>query len=108
MVPSKARAELEATLNLTTPELLTFGLLPLATAQSICPVSNFQVGAVALCESGNVYLGANCEFEGTSPNTSVHAEQWAITSAVINQESRITHLAPSPYLVGTAASSCLN
>ena len=67
-------------------ERLMQRLLPLARAYARAPVSRFRVGAVAAAESGSperfeLYLGANMEFAGQSPETAVHAEQAALAHA---------------------------
>ena len=64
-----------------------------APARSRSPISGFRVGAAALGESGRVYLGTNLEFPGLPLNASVHAEQFAVTSAAHAGETRIRALA---------------
>jgi cytidine deaminase len=68
-------------------------LLPIATAYARPPLSGFFVGAVARGASGAVHCGANMEFAGTSPWTSLHAEQAAIAQAWGAGESAVTALA---------------
>ena len=68
-------------------------LLPLAKELSVAPVSKFNVGAVVMGESGNVYFGANMEFPSASINASVHAEQCAITNAMLAREASISAIA---------------
>ncbi len=51
------------------------------------PVSGFHVGAVAIGESGQAYLGVNLEFEGQPFAHTVHAEQFAIALARVNGET---------------------
>jgi cytidine deaminase len=67
-------------------------LLPLATAYSIAPISGFQVGAIAIGASGQLYLGANMEFVGVPLSASLHAEQSAVLNAWMHGESRIEAL----------------
>lgn len=67
-------------------------LLPLAAALSVTPISNFQVGAVAEGGSGNIYLGANLEFLQHPLKVTVHAEQFVITNAWHQGESRLRRL----------------
>ncbi|MEM8867349.1 MAG: cytidine deaminase [Verrucomicrobiota bacterium] len=80
------------------PALSTLGdlaiesLIPLASAFSISPVSGFNVGAVALGASGQIYLGANMEFLGMPLNASLHAEQSAILNAWMHGEPAIEAL----------------
>ncbi|QUM76784.1 cytidine deaminase [Moritella sp. 24] len=73
---------------LETPELL-LSLLPLAAAFSVAPISNFNVGAIARAESGNLYFGANYEFTNQALFNSVHAEQAAINNVFSHHESAI-------------------
>lgn len=70
-------------------------LIPLAQTYSLAPISNFHVGAVALGETGNIYLGANMEFSGVTLAQTVHAEQSVITNAWLHKESKIVTLAIS-------------
>jgi cytidine deaminase len=46
------------------------------------PTSRFHVGAAALGASGAVYLGVNVELPGLPLNASVHAEQFAVVTAL--------------------------
>lgn len=73
---------------LETPELL-LSLLPLAAAYSVAPISNFNVGAIARAESGNLYFGANYEFTNQALFNSVHAEQAAINNVFSHHETSI-------------------
>jgi len=76
-------------------EQLCRDLIPLAQSFSLAPISDFNVGAVAMGISGRIYLGANMEFSGTTLAQTVHAEQSVITNAWLNQETQITTLAIS-------------
>jgi cytidine deaminase len=58
-------------------------------------VSGFQVGAVALGQSGAVYFGANQEFAKADVTQTVHAEQAAIVNAYRHKELRVKMLAVS-------------
>lgn len=71
---------------------LAFALLPLAAACAVTPVSRFAVGAVALGQSGAVYLGANSEMAGAALNHTLHAEQSAVANAWLAGEPAITDL----------------
>jgi cytidine deaminase len=68
-------------------EQLMIRLLPLAKAYAVVPVSGFQVGAVALADTGSnggptdLFLGANIEFMHQPLNQSIHAEQSAVLHA---------------------------
>eukprot|EP01126_Amoeba_proteus_P016666 TRINITY_DN1778_c0_g2_i8.p1 TRINITY_DN1778_c0_g2~~TRINITY_DN1778_c0_g2_i8.p1 ORF type:complete len:142 (+),score=18.47 TRINITY_DN1778_c0_g2_i8:380-805(+) len=46
---------------------------------ALVPISGFKVGCAALCESGNIYLGVNLEFENLPLFYSVHGEQFTIS-----------------------------
>jgi len=76
-------------------EQLCRDLIPLAQSFSLAPISDFNVGAVAMGISGCIYLGANMEFSGITLAQTVHAEQSVITNAWLNQETKITTLAIS-------------
>ncbi len=64
-----------------TEKELALMLLPLASAFAVAPISQFFVGAVAVDEGNNFYLGANFEFEHTNIGQTLHAEQSAIAHA---------------------------
>ena len=49
---------------------------------AIPPTSKFHVGAAALGASGAVYLGVNVELPGLPLNASIHAEQFAVVTAM--------------------------
>jgi cytidine deaminase len=93
-------AEILTRLNI---DLETFMLLmlPLARTYSVTPISGFAVGAVVAGVSqsssafGNLYLGANLEFEGLPPHFAVHAEQAAVNNAWLSSEVGITSLVVS-------------
>jgi cytidine deaminase len=59
------------------------------------PLSNFEVGAAVLGETGRVYLGANIEFDRLPLSQTIHAEQSAITHAWSAGEAGLTLLATS-------------
>jgi cytidine deaminase len=59
------------------------------------PLSNFEVGAAALGESGCVYLGANIEFQRLPLSQTIHAEQSAIAHAWSAGEAGLSVLATS-------------
>lgn len=59
------------------------------------PLSNFEVGAAVLGETGRVYLGANIEFERLPLSQTVHAEQSAILHAWSAGEAGLSLLATS-------------
>jgi cytidine deaminase len=78
--------ELIQRLEIDLEQLMT-RLLPLAKAYAVVPVSGFQVGAVALADTGSnggptdLFLGANIEFMHQPLNQSIHAEQSAALHA---------------------------
>lgn len=82
-------------------ESLMVRLLPLAAAYSQPNISSFQVGAVALGSSkndsgfGDLFFGANFEFEQQALCYSVHAEQSAISNAWLHGQQGISSLAVS-------------
>jgi cytidine deaminase len=63
------------------------------------PLSNFEVGAAALAESGRLYLGANLEFDGLPLSQTIHAEQSAIAHAWSAGETGLS-------LIATSAAPC--
>jgi cytidine deaminase len=71
------------------------GLLPLAAAFSVHPISGFAVGAIATGATGKLYLGANMEFQGMPLNASLHAEQSALLNAWMHEEHAVTALSVS-------------
>jgi cytidine deaminase len=84
-----------------TMEALMIRLLPLAKVFSTAPVSEFQVGAVALAGKGpdetamDLYLGANMEFKHLVLNLSLHAEQAAVMNAWHQGADRLNAIATS-------------
>lgn len=80
------------TFNIT-PVDLALLCLPLAACYALAPVSNFYVGAVAIGKSGRFYFGANQEFANDAIAQSVHAEQSAISHALVSGETGITDIA---------------
>jgi cytidine deaminase len=63
------------------------------------PLSNFEVGAAALGDSGRLYLGANIEFHGLPLSQTIHAEQSAIAHAWGHKETGLR-------LIATSAAPC--
>ncbi len=64
-------------------------LLPIAALYARPIISNFSVGALCEGVSGNFYFGANMEFQNTSLDFTIHAEQASIVNAMSNGESAI-------------------
>lgn len=73
-------------------------LLPLAESYAITPLSDFQVGAVALGTEHDaegypaLYLGANLEFTQVGMNYTIHAEQ-SVTAVASAHGDKISALA---------------
>ncbi len=87
-------ATLAAETGLDQPALLV-ACLAWAQRWALAPISNFEVGAAALAESGALYLGANLEFHGLPLAQTIHAEQAAIASAWSHGETRLLAIATS-------------
>ncbi|MBV8867701.1 MAG: cytidine deaminase, partial [Acidobacteriaceae bacterium] len=75
-----------------TREALMLKLLPVAQSFAYPPLSNFFVGAVALGNSGSLYLGCNIEIPGNMLGLATHAEQAAIANAYMSDESGVEAL----------------
>lgn len=71
---------------------LALACLPIAACYAQPPVSNFYVGAVAIGKSGAFYFGANQEFAGDAIAQTVHAEQSAISHALVAGETGLTDM----------------
>ncbi|MFO7562181.1 MAG: cytidine deaminase [Enhygromyxa sp.] len=80
--------------GLDEPALL-IACLSWARRWAVAPVSNFEVGAAALADSGALYLGANIEFRGVPLAQTVHAEQSAIAHAWSCGETTLRVIATS-------------
>ncbi len=78
-------------------------LLPLAAAFSVAPISNFYVGAIARGLTGNLYFGANMEYNDVQLGQTIHAEQSAISHAWIQGETGISDITINFSLVVTVA-----
>lgn len=78
-----------------TIEQLLLALIPEAQQYARPPISNFQVGAVALGASGSIYFGANYEFVGQALSFTVHGEQAATAHAISYGETGMQMLAVS-------------
>ena len=63
------------------------------------PTSGFNVGAAALGASGTVYLGVNVEITAVPLNHSIHAEQFALVTAMASDERKIV-------MIATTAAPC--
>lgn len=71
---------------------LSLVLLPVAAAYAHTPISQFNVGVIALATSGTRYFGANFEFPDQPLGASVHAEQSAINHAWLAGETGLISL----------------
>ncbi|WP_240464821.1 cytidine deaminase [Paraferrimonas sp. SM1919] len=76
-----------------TIDKLMLALLPIATSFSQPRISGFEVGAIALCDEGNLYMGANLELAQLPLNHSVHAEQSAISHAWLRGAKKLVKIA---------------
>lgn len=74
------------------PLKLAMNLLPVAACYSHTAISHFNVGAIAIGEQGDFYLGANQEFTNTEISQTIHAEQSAISHAWLRGETQITDM----------------
>ncbi|CAM3271116.1 MULTISPECIES: cytidine deaminase [Yersinia] len=87
-----AEVETVKTLSGLNDAELAFALLPLAAACSLTPISHFKVGAIARGKSGNLYFGANMEFNGAPLQQTIHAEQCAVTHAWLRGEGGLVSI----------------
>lgn len=72
------------------PVELALRCISVSACYAVTPISNFQVGAVAIGKKGDFYFGANQEFSNECMQQSVHAEQSAISHAWLAGETLIT------------------
>ncbi|MDG6881163.1 Cytidine deaminase [Phocoenobacter uteri] len=79
------------TFQLSTIEL-ALNCLSIASCYGLTPISNFNVGAVAIGKSGTFYFGANQEYNSVAIAQTVHAEQSAISHAWHADEESITDI----------------
>jgi len=86
-LPRRAQTDATALID------LALELVDTAAAFAVVPVSRFKVGAVAIDDSGNLYLGANQEFAGAAMTQTIHAEQSAIANAWRRGARRLAHIA---------------
>lgn len=73
-----------------TPIQLALYCVSVAACYAVTPISNFNVGAVAIGENGDFYFGANQEFSAEAMQQTVHAEQSAVSHAWVAGETLIT------------------
>jgi cytidine deaminase len=91
-ISAEKATELQKALGLTQKELL-LALLPIAKQFAKPGISDYQVGAAALGQSGNIYLGGNLEFPGSTLGSFIHAEQSTFINARNHGEESILALA---------------
>jgi cytidine deaminase len=92
VIPAARVAELAETRGLQATDLLP-EFVREAQKLAIPPTSRFHVGAAALGESGAVFLGVNVELPGLPLNASIHAEQFAVVTAMRFGEKKLSAIA---------------
>ncbi len=92
MIPAAMAQQMAADLGVTMYQLM-LKLTPLASLYAVVPISQFRVGAVSQGESGNLYFGANMEFQGEALSLCTHAEQSAVVNAWVQGEQGVQALA---------------
>ena len=81
-------------LNLSRQQLM-MELIPVARCHARPSISHYQVGAVGLGQSGDLYLGVNLEFDRQALNQTVHGEQFVTANAMAHGEKALVALAVS-------------
>ena len=76
---------LASTLGVSKQQLMV-ELIPVARSYARPPISHYQVGAVGLGRSGDLYLGVNLEFDRQALNQTVHGEQFVTANAMAHGE----------------------
>lgn len=76
-----------------TIDSLALDLLPIAACYSYAPISQFNVGAIAIGYNNDFYFGANIEFEATAIQQTIHAEQSAISHSWMQGETLLQGIA---------------
>ncbi len=90
-IPGEVVASLTTIIEL---DQLMIALLPAASSHARVPLSNFEVGAIALgSTTGSLYLGANMEFPSHALSFSVHGEQSASNNAWLHGEEGLDAVA---------------
>ncbi|MBR9727771.1 cytidine deaminase [Shewanella intestini] len=90
-ISAQAKQALIKQTNLAESQLL-IELLPIAAALASPKLSEFYVGAIAVGETGDIYMGANLELPAEALFHTVHAEQSAIGHAWLMGEQRIVDI----------------
>ncbi len=94
VISAAEAAELEQQSGMN-PWQLAYSLVPAAQLYAVTPISNYNVGAVAVGLTGALYYGANLEVAGQALSFTLHAEQSATSNAWINGEQGLNYLAIS-------------
>lgn len=85
-IPKATVDELTTELELTLDQLM-LELVLVARNRARAAISHYRVGAVALGESGDLYLGFNLEFPGQALTQTIHAEQCVVALAMAGGET---------------------
>ena len=85
---------LQAELGIDTDTLLR-ELVDFGKDRARVPVSEFYVGTAGLSEAGEIFLGVNLEYAGTSLSQTIHAEQFLLSWARSCSKSPLTAIAVS-------------
>lgn len=80
--------------RLSTDELLRAFVAEIQPLAQV-PVSDFRVGAAGINGAGDVFLGVNLEFAGTSFSQTVHAEQFLVSLSRTYSASPLVKVAVS-------------
>lgn len=94
MLPVEFVQSLLMEFDVTEDQLLS-AMLSFVSESSLCPISHFKVGAIAVGMTGNWYAGANHEYQTLPLALTVHAEQAAVAMAHVHGETGITKIAAS-------------
>ena len=68
----------------------------LSMSSTVAPISHFSAGAVVIGSTGTMYIGFNIEYLQSPLSETIHAEQCAISNAVIHKEPKIEHIITIP------------
>ncbi|MFM2484084.1 cytidine deaminase [Celerinatantimonas yamalensis] len=67
-------------------------LLPIAASYAVTPISHFNVGAIAIDQHGQLFMGANYEQTQVPLSLTLHAEQAALFNALNHAAAPLRHL----------------
>jgi cytidine deaminase len=99
VITAQELAELQAADGATSLGDVLQTIVECVKAHARPPTSGFNVGAAALGASGAVYLGVNVELNAVPLNHSIHAEQFALVTAMASDERKIV-------MISTTAAPC--